>query len=171
MHWLSFVGLLFSLVFIVIEDFKIRRVRIAWFGFVFLFASTYAYYFIGLEKLLLYSVINLGFLSIQALLLVGYFILKHKRWINLTESYIGWGDVLFMLVIVSLFSPLSFILYYLSSLILALCIVLIYSLKGKALTQIPLAGIQALYLTALLCWNQFYKVVLFIDDFEILNKL
>jgi hypothetical protein len=94
-----------------------------------------------------------------------YFILKHKKWINMTDQYIGWGDVLFMLAIVPLFSPLSYMLFYVTSLLMTIILVLIAQLIHKRMTFIPLAGIQACCLIVLLLWHQCVAGILWTEDF------
>lgn len=91
--------------------------------------------------------INLGFIAVQLLLLTIYFSIKYKRPVNISSHLLGWGDILFIVALGFLFSPLNFVLYYLMSLLLVVTGVLSMKLAGFRPSKIPLAGIQALFLS------------------------
>ncbi len=168
MQWLVLIPLVLVLGIIAMEDFKHRAVRIFWFPMALLMATIYALGFIEFKKMIENTSLILAFLVIQSVLLMAYFVIKNKKWINLTDQYIGWGDVLLMLVIIPLFSPFVYLLFYLSSLLFTISFVLLYQVVYKPMTFIPLAGIQSICLIGLLSWHQFVKQVLFVDDFSFL---
>lgn len=89
--------------------------------------------------------INIGFLLLQFLIVSVYFSIKNAHWINMTKDLLGWGDILFLFSIAFYLSVLSFLFFYLASL---MC-VLVSWLAWQALSpvkdkHIPLAGLQAL---------------------------
>ena len=109
--------------------------------------------------------INLAFLLIQSLLLLMYVSIKNRRLVALTDRLIGWGDILFILSLTLYFSFLNFLLFYITSLIAVIAAWLIWqSFKDKPNKQIPLAGLQAMYLLIVFtyCWL-FYPGALMSD--------
>lgn len=71
--------------------------------------------------------------------------------LNIVDTYLGLGDVLFLIVICTVFSPVNFILFYLLSMIVTLTGVLIYNVVStKKTNDIPLAGAMAGMLLILL---------------------
>lgn len=106
------------------------------------------------------SSINLFFLALQFLLVSLYFFLKKKKWVKLTGTQLGWGDILFLLTIAFYFSVLNFIFFYVSSLVVALVCWLIWrQVSVKPGRSIPLAGLQALVMIFFLGWDFFERSV------------
>lgn len=101
------------------------------------------------------SVWSLAFLTLQVVLLWGYFSLKNRRLINIADGMIGWGDILFLISLAFYLSLLNFIVFYLSSLVLILLAALICSLFFPV-KKIPLAGWQALIFALLLAGNHLF---------------
>lgn len=94
------------------------------------------------------------FLLPQFLLLTFYFCLKQRRWVNITDGLLGWGDVLLLASIGFYLSLPVFVLFYLSSLVLVVLAWFIWqSLVKNKDRHIPLAGMQALLLAILLVAN------------------
>lgn len=85
-------------------------------------------------------VVNLLFVGIQWLGVSLYFSMKHRRWVDVTQHYLGIGDVLFFVAITPLFSPLHFCCFFIGALLLILLGVGLYRLMGASLKTIPLAG-------------------------------
>ena len=97
---------------------------------------------------------NLAFLGIQYLLLSVYFLIRKGRWIVLTRSYLGWGDILLLLCLCCYLPPLYVFLFYMLSLIVVLALsAIVISTRRHPGWKIPLAGLQALMLAMLLLWN------------------
>lgn len=84
--------------------------------------------------------INWLFVGVQGLGVSLYFSMKHRRWVDITEQYLGIGDVLFFLAIAPLFSPLHFCCFFIGALLLILMGVGLARLGRGALETIPLAG-------------------------------
>lgn len=115
--------------------------------------------------------INLLFILIQLILLFFYFVIKNKKIIKIINNYIGLGDILFLISICILFSPINFFLFYLFSLILILFISFItkYFIKNVS-TMIPLAGYMACFLILILSSTFFYNTNLY-NDYMFLSTL
>lgn len=100
--------------------------------------------FIG-ESLL----VNMGFILVILALLVLYFLLKHRRFVNITDQYLGWGDILFLVVLALYLSILNFLLFFVISLLFAgVCHTIFVGFHKDR--HIPLAGFQALLFTLFL---------------------
>jgi hypothetical protein len=168
MQWLFFVTALL-LIIIAYEDFKNRTVHVFLFPVLLIVAIGYAYCWLSGVEVLKNTLINACFLVVQGLLLVFYFVIKHKKWINITEAYIGWGDILFVIVTTPLFTPIAYVFFYLSSLIMTIFFVTIYKVARQKMKFIPLAGVQALWLLILLYYHQFVSPVLFDEKLFLLT--
>lgn len=83
---------------------------------------------------------NLGFISIQLIGLTLYFSIKHRQWINITQQYLGWGDIWFFFALSPLFSPVQFVFFFIGSLIVTLLIVFLYNQLVRPIPTIPLAA-------------------------------
>ncbi len=88
---------------------------------------------------------NLGFLLIQWLGLSLYFSVKHREWTNIIDRQLGLGDVLLLLGLATVFSPINFLLFYIVSIVFSLIIAIAFGWHKQGKT-IPLAGLQAI------CW-------------------
>ncbi|MBO0360812.1 hypothetical protein J0X19_22825 [Hymenobacter sp. BT186] len=102
-----------------------------------------------LETVLADSAVNVAFVVLQMLVLSLY---VRLRFAASLQAYLGLGDILYWLAVAVFFSPVVFILYYLSSLVVALLTFLIVRrVVSKPIdARIPLAGLQAGYLALLL---------------------
>jgi len=95
--------------------------------------------------------INISFLTLQLFILSVYFSVKSKRWINVTQTLLGWGDILFLLSIAFYLSVLNYLFFYVASLLVILSFWLIRNLVTQnKFNPIPLAGLQALIFAILL---------------------
>jgi len=114
--------------------------------------------------------INCTFLALQFLLVSLYFSLKNRRWINITADLLGWGDILLLLCVAFYLSVLSFLFFYIGSLIGALLIWLIWqAIAAQKDKHIPLAGLQAILLGAFLTVDWFRLHLNLTDDAWLLN--
>ncbi|MBW4890137.1 hypothetical protein KXQ82_10440 [Mucilaginibacter sp. HMF5004] len=110
------------------------------------------------------TLMNAGFLILQLLLVSVYFSVKNKRWINITNELLGWGDILLLLSITCYFSILNYIFFYVFSLIAVVCIIIIRALINRRYEQIPLAGLQACILCVCLGVSWYYKINIANDE-------
>lgn len=94
--------------------------------------------------------VNLFILFLQLFFVSAWFSVKNGRIINITNSHIGWGDLLFLISAAFYLSPGNYFLFYVSSLVLVLLLFLPALMKMQNDVKIPLAGLQALFLGILL---------------------
>ncbi len=158
-EWIAILTIA-CLVIITIQDFKERAVSWFLFPFGFLLCGIQSWVQIGWKDLLLNFGINLFLLVILVLMLLLYLFFRFgirrlKFW-----DFLGAGDVLFLVVLASCFSPFNFIVFTITSLLLALLTSLIF-LSGRT---IPLAGIQAVCLSCFITLQYFIGLKPFNDN-------
>jgi hypothetical protein len=94
---------------------------------------------------------NVCFLSIQLLLVCAWFSWRNGRWTNVTESLLGWGDILFLTSIAFGLSVFSFLFFYIISLaIISTYWAALQAIRKNDNLKVPLAGLQALLLALIL---------------------
>lgn len=136
---LSFVVLL---LLVIVQDFKYRAISWLLIPALLLITVVRGVEMTSIETLLAFSLINIAFIAIQLLLLSLYISVKNRRLINIVDSHIGLGDVLFFLVLCTAFSTLNFVLFYVSALLFSLLGFVIYqSFSKKEESSVPLAGL------------------------------
>jgi len=88
---------------------------------------------------------NTGFLSVQMVVVSGWFSYKQKKWVNVTAELLGWGDILLLLSLAFYLSFLNYLFFYIASLLIILPLWIGWQfILNKKDTQVPLAGLQAL---------------------------
>ncbi len=118
------------------------------------------------------SAINIVFLALQLFILAIYFSVKSKKWINVTQTLLGWGDILFLLSIAFYLSVLNYLFFYVASLLMILLFWLIRNLVTKnKFNHIPLAGLQALIFALLLAGHWWYRLFDLTDDAWLLRLI
>jgi len=130
--------------YIVYQDFKYRGIY--WFCFptLSILLGTMKVIDFGFYMLWTDAIIVISFLFLQFFCLWCYFAIKHRKLIDLTKGFIGWGDILFFIVLCFYFSPLDYIIFYIFSLFSALIFAFSANIiLNKQSFTIPLAGIQA----------------------------
>jgi hypothetical protein len=146
MAWIIRLPMMMLLAAVTVQDLKSRAVY--WFWFPLLTAlfitDLKMYHEQSLAEICQVAMINIGFVAVQLLLVSVYFSVKHRRWVNITNELLGWGDVLLLLSLSCYFSTLNYIFFYVFSLIIVLCIFITRSFIKKSYEHIPLAGLQAL---------------------------
>ncbi len=161
-----YIVLIFCLAFICYQDLKYRAVY--WFCFPVLAAIMFTLKFklTGSLEALTQAAYGIAFLVVQLAILWIYFSLKKRSIINLTNDYLGWGDVLFLAAITCYLSPINFIIFYVVSLIAVLLYTLIATLLSDKSRNphIPLAGLQAALLAPLMVFDFVYPNLMLYDD-------
>lgn len=160
------IVMILCLAFICYQDLLYRAVY--WFCFPLLAAVMFMlkYNLSGFQEALTQAGYGLAFLIVQLTILWIYFSIKKKTLINLTNDYLGWGDVLFLAAIAFYLSPASYILFYVISLIA----VLLYTLLAARLSDkarnphIPLAGLQAALLVLMVLADYVSPKFMLYDD-------
>lgn len=162
--------ILLSLAVIVFQDFKQRE--ISWFLIPVAFAGFICKAVFYKNSLVHDFLFNSVFVALQLLCLTIYFSIKNKRFLNIIDSYLGLGDILFLVVVCTVFSPVNFILFYVCSMMLTLLGVLIYNLlSAKQTRDIPLAGVMAGILLILVITTMAVPGIDFYNDAYFLNIL
>lgn len=137
--WMFLLGLLAIVCY---QDFKQRA--ISWWLIPLLFIPCYGIAYLCFDASLWFGVsVNLGFILIQLLGLSLYFSVKNRKLVNITKEYLGIGDILFFIPLCFLFSPLHFIVFFISSFIFILIGYFLWKLYQPTKT-IPLAGALAI---------------------------
>ena len=126
----------------------------------------------GRMDCLLETLINLGFLLAQLLLLSAYIAVKQKRWKLLHGQLIGLGDVLFLISAAFYPTLASYLLFYIVSLVIALFLWFVWqafaSRKSKA---IPLAGLQAIVFILFLSADWWGNLIDLTNDSWLVNLI
>lgn len=165
MHYFLDALSIFLLSLIAYEDFKHRA--ISWYllpvlGIVFLAASFRQF---PLSEIATEFFINFSFVAAQLLLLTVYFSIKERKPVNIIKKHIGMGDILFFIALCAAFSPVNFLVFYVSGLAVTLLGAGIYHLLSrKSIMEIPLAGGFAVLLIIGIFSGYFIGGIRFHDD-------
>ncbi|MDB5008365.1 MAG: hypothetical protein JWP45_2758 [Mucilaginibacter sp.] len=116
--------------------------------------------------------INIGFVTLQLVILTLYFSFKNKRWVNITDQLLGIGDVLFLLSIAFYLSALNYLFFYITSLVAVLSFWLVFqSLTEKKSDHIPLAGLQGLIFGVFLAGEWWFGLFNLTNDIQLLHLI
>ncbi len=149
------IGLILASVVMVVisyQDLKDRSIH--WITIPFLFVSLLWWQNFTIPALM-ETVKNLLFIIVIMFFLTIYISLKHRSFQNITKSYFGWGDILFLLAITPAFSNHVFMLFFIGCTILVLILSLILMKLIPAFKVIPYAGLFALILNGFLLFSTF----------------
>jgi hypothetical protein len=147
------------LLFMGIQDFRYRA--ISWYAFPVL--------------ALLIFIANKNFRIVDACLIISFLVLnfglatliisvRNGKYVDLLKSHIGLGDLLMLICLSLYFTPLTFFLFYLTTLLIISLAAGIYIVlvKPKNFT-VPLAGLQGLFFLACILASWIYGIEL--NDF------
>ena len=144
------------LLFITFQDFRYKAVSWILFPIGFITAGIITYVEIPFSDLLFNSLINSLFIAFQMAVILVFSWIKFKQVKNIFSQIFGLGDLLFLIMICPLFSPVNFVFFYILSLAFSLCLYLILKyFKLYIDSKIPLAGFQSFFLAILLLSNFF----------------
>ena len=151
MYFLILVPLLLIIAY---QDVKYRAVSILLFVVLF-FSVLLVRFLVGMPFISSVTIINIVYIFLLMIILLGYFRIRFKSWAMLKRG-LGLGDLIFWMIIAFLLSSQLFLIWFNSTLILALVVHMICSRFGwyGSKEKIPLAGIQALLLIPFLFFNQ-----------------
>lgn len=156
------VGLLGLVIY---QDFKSRA--ISWFLIPLLIIAFVIYGLLSLDmkQFATYFAINLSLLLINLLVVTLFISIKEKKLTNIIDKYLGLGDVLFFLVLATVFSPINFILFFIGSILLTTFVygVIILVNKQKQML-IPLAGAMSVLLILTIIAQHFIPSFNFYQD-------
>jgi len=157
-HGLLVSLLIFVLFFIAKEDFQQRSIHIGWLGALGILGIVYGWVYQQPAMNLMTIGINIGFIGLQLLLISLYFSIKAKRWVNIADSLLGWGDIVFFFLLCLLLPTLHLIWFYTLSLVMVLLFFLIIKkIYLPELVTIPLAGGMSICLMVYLIGMFFAK--------------
>ncbi|MCB2411154.1 hypothetical protein [Hymenobacter lucidus] len=107
-----------------------------------------------------------GFLAVHLAAVAGYVWLRFRPATWQWQAYLGLGDILFWGCAALWFSPLVFVLYFFTSLLVSLAIVGLARLWQGTTgnTHIPLAGLQAGYMALLLVCSWIWPLPFLTED-------
>jgi cytochrome bd-type quinol oxidase subunit 2 len=150
-----FIGLLLCLLVLFFQDWKYRSIHVVLPILIFLLS----YFIIKQENKLSNKImiLNLCFFLITLSILTLYMSLKNKRFLNPFQNYFGLGDLLFYISITPLFNLKNYILFFILSMIFAICLQFTLRKKMKHNT-VPLAGFSALFLFIILTMDSLLSI-------------
>tara|TARA_B100000508_G_scaffold141092_1_gene146498 strand:- start:181437 stop:181940 length:504 start_codon:yes stop_codon:yes gene_type:complete len=159
-------GLIFASIIMVVisyQDLKDRSIH--WITIPLLFLSLLWWQDFSISALV-ETVKNLLFILVILFFLTVYVSFKHRSYQNITESYFGWGDILFLLAITPAFSNQVFMLFFIGCTIVVLIISLILMKMTPTFEVIPYAGLFALLLNGFLLFSTFIndKALLYLES-------
>jgi hypothetical protein len=163
MLFIANILILLSLTVIAFQDFKQRQ--ISWFLIPLALTGFVCKAVFYQNNVVHDFLFNASFILLQLICLTIYFSVKNKRFLNILDTYLGLGDILFLVVVCTVFSPVNFILFYLCSMILTLIGVLLYnSFATKRTADVPLAGSMAAILLVLVIVTIVFPGINFHND-------
>jgi len=125
---------------IAFQDFKYKQISLLTLSLVLIALVLKNSILFSLSEVFYNSLYSILFLLVIFLLVTIYFSLKHKKLLNITNLYLGLGDIVLFLCLTSAFSFPTFILFFNMTLLLTLLISLFtFSIKKRNF-EIPLAG-------------------------------
>ena len=155
-----YIASLALLIAIAYQDFKERMISVYLFVALCLCVVSLNLNHCGAKEYLFNTMSNVAFISLQGIILYIYF--RFVRNVRDMTSIMGMGDIVFILLLSSFFSPYWFVLFYLSSLVMALAVSLLMRLPQNN-KSIPLAGFMAVQMVPVLVL-QYTKVYIFCKD-------
>jgi len=165
---MAFCGLVGGLLTVVYQDFSERA--ISWWTIPLLL-------FVGIVLAMQDNLfewwhlgMNLMIILLQLAVVTFYFSLKHNQLINITRVYLGVGDILLLIAIAPLFSPLMFCSFFVGSTILTLLGFILWRSVHSSLKTIPLAGAMSFFLILTITVFEWYGWSCY-DDFMILQLI
>jgi len=145
------------LIIIIYQDYRYRGISWILFPIGFLFLAIKSLGYGSLIDQARFFLINIGILLAVFLILLTYFSFKNRRFVNIIDSYIGTGDLLFLVIIALCFSAVNLILFINLVLFLILISYVVFSKLLKFDTgKIPFAGLLSLFYLVFYVLNIFW---------------
>jgi hypothetical protein len=143
------------LAFLAYYDFRYRALPVYMLVIALVFGILISVSKNGLSFTLYFSAVNTILISLQLGLTTLYFSIKTGKFVNIFNSYLGIGDLIFFLVVILCFSPVNFILFIISSGL----ITLLFYVPSREKVLIPLAGSQSVILCLILLFSLVFKII------------
>lgn len=151
-----FYLLLFILIIIFVQDIRIRAVYWFLFPLVFVLSLWYRWQELTYDRFQW----NGMFILFSLLFLTLYISLKQQQITAIWKGFFSWGDILFLLSIIPLFSFFPFLVYFTLGTVLTLVFHLMYILRTKQSQTIPYAGNMSLLLVVVLLFENTFNNLL-----------
>lgn len=145
------IGLITALLFIFLQDLKYRKIHVVLPVLVLCFSIVITGF---TWPHIINAMTNLGFFAVTLCVLTIYMSLRRKAFLNPFTHYFGLGDLLFYVAIAPLFLLYNYILYFIFSMAFALIMQAFFK-RWISVNSVPLAGLSAILLTALLIKDLF----------------
>ncbi|MGN7787298.1 prepilin peptidase [Niabella sp. 22666] len=100
--------------------------------------------------------INTGLIMLLLVALLIYYRLRQSSLKEVINQKLGIGDMAFWIAIAPLFSVVNFMLFFISSLLVVLLIMIVRIALKKRVALIPLAGYQAAVLVVIIIINRLF---------------
>lgn len=172
MEYIAEIMLIGLLGVVIYQDFRFRAVSWIVFPILLVISLTLALGEISGSELIRGAMVNLGLVALIFFGLTIYFSIKERSLVNIVNKYIGIADLLLLVVIALLFSPVNFIIYYVGSLFLITLGSVVYLVTKKNVNaEIPLAGAFSIVLIACLVYAGVTGNINFYDDELVLELL
>jgi len=141
---------IFLLILALIQDVRSYAISTLLFPILFMVLGAMAWQQVAVPKLLRYTLMNLTItgINIAGIFLYIRLVKKVKKGLM---GFFGLGDILFLLCITLVFSPGNYIIFTMgSSLTILLAVAILRLFQKKNIQKVPLAGLQAGFLIAVL---------------------
>lgn len=138
MAWLCWIVLILSGAAIVYQDFKSRLIGL-WLILIFAVANITQYLLLHSVYQLLENIIFCAaYFLFSFLVILLFYYVKNKKFENIIDSKIGWGDILIFLAIGFCIEPVHLIFFFTAAFIFSIGV---YFTFLRAKRSIPLAGL------------------------------
>lgn len=160
----SYIAFAIATLGITYQDFKARAIHVL---FLVLLLCLGLFDAMIAGRSLKQALYSLGFTTVVMGGMCLYVWFKTKRFTNPLIAHIGLGDVLFFVAVIPFFSLYSYMVFFISGLILSLALMLVLSKFIKA-NSIPLAGILSGYLLILKALAWWFDLNLFTANLNLI---
>lgn len=100
--------------------------------------------------------VNTALIVLLLISLLLYYRLRQGSFKGVVNQKLGAGDIVFWIAITPLFSLFNFMLFFISSLVIVLIVMMVRLARKQPVALIPLAGYQALVLAAIIIINALF---------------
>ena len=161
------VLLLITYLSICYQDFKAREVYLLAYLILYgllLLAVLKTRVFLNID----FFIINSCILFAVTCILVMYYLIRYPHsTLSKLKTSVGWGDVLMLPAFIVSFSPVNLIVVFILSLVLSLIYYVVSNTCSSRVKTIPLAGIQSLVLSVILCAESLGFLTMKVDFFPL----
>ena len=132
------------LILVAYQDMKMRLIHVMLPLVIFGLGITINWIF--MEFAYLQWIWSLLFLILDFAIVTIYFSVKNRKYVNPFDALVGWGDVLFLIALIPLFSFGGYIRFFVMGMVFSLLLFLIMKSIYPKYKTIPLAGFLAIFL-------------------------